>query len=136
MKEADYTVEYSKVMISLSGLLLGLSVTFLSEVAISINYALWFALAAWVSWVVSIYFGGMLIRNIAVIAGDAEEAASDAPDERSRMRILAEEIFNSLNDNDIRNVIRNQLYSFLFGFIALISLVLWIAFQGLDIQSP
>lgn len=103
-KEYDYAIEYSKIFINLATALLGLTLTFVSQIAGNSSYRTWFVLiilVAWVLWVTSIHMGAKSISIIVALTagGDDDKAGRDpdAPDENDGDNVFNPELKQKLN---------------------------------------
>lgn len=115
MKAGDYIVEYSKVFINLSSLVLGLSITFVQYIIGGKTAGVPLLAFAWVLWVVSILFGAFAIRRIAGTVDD-DDNGDDSPTP------IGETIYSGF----IKLLLSGQLATFVLGFL----IVMWIAATG------
>lgn len=79
MTRSGQITEYAKVFINIASLLLGLSVTFLSRIAVPDATNITVVVVAWALCILSIYLGASAIRKLVTTVSD--ESASEEDDD-------------------------------------------------------
>lgn len=116
MKEAEYTVEFSKVFINLASLLLGTSLLFVSQVTDKGPASLGLLIISWFCWTASVYLGAQSIGAISTLVGQAEIDEKDESTETFPSQFIADR----LNATSLSNKLKWQMWLFLGGFACLI----------------
>jgi hypothetical protein len=108
MQWCSHAVDFARILINLTTLLLGLNITFLSSVVEPGSYLVLLFVLAWGFWAYSLYAGAQSISLITEIANDAEIDPTAFTAERKRSLM-------PYNPNLVRWV-RRQYYGFIAGF--------------------
>jgi Na+/melibiose symporter-like transporter len=152
MKEYDYAIEYAKVFINLTTVLLGLTVTFISQIIGNNPHAKELTitmLVSWVFWIFSIFMGARSIADIVtLVAGSddsptSEDESPTSEDESptsedepptSEDEPPTSEDESSRNDDggvfdqELNFKLQLQLVTFILGFLVLIGTAFYAAF--------
>ncbi|NJR38469.1 MAG: hypothetical protein HC781_06035 [Leptolyngbyaceae cyanobacterium CSU_1_4] len=115
MKQYDYAVEYSKIFINLATVLLGLTLTFTSNVVgkESSRIFVLMMLVSWILWIASIYMGARSIAIIVtIVAASTDSVAGDEDEDLSSSSDESLSVF----DRSLQQRLRWQRRFFIYGF--------------------
>lgn len=113
MDRAGQVTEYSKIFINIASILLGLSVTFMSRIAVVDLVNLFAMIVSWAACVASIFFGAKAIRALVVVHDGEDEDDDEGVDVR-----------RSIFSPSVRGPLDLQVVACLAGFVGIAAVAL------------